>query len=205
MSNLAFKLLDTSAFNLLLNTNLRNFSVVSEVLMFHNIPFDTWTPNNDMEISIIELSFTSDCKFTDVYLLAYILKDYGLDEVWATRKIDKSVSLGTYFFQSKSPELFALAEGMKIDHFLNIDPKIDIQYIIDNLFEKRNSYEIAKDKHDQQDHYDNADNYEQEDYDTSDHYDWERETFDAMTDGQLGDYDDFDGDIDDVMVWAGRD
>lgn len=34
---------------------------------------------------------------------------------------------------------------------------------------------------------------------------YDRDTFDAMTDGQLGDYDDFDGDIDDVMIWAGRD
>lgn len=38
-----------------------------------------------------------------------------------------------------------------------------------------------------------------------DERDYDRDTFDAMTDGQLGDWDDFEGDIDDVMTWAGRD
>ena len=33
----------------------------------------------------------------------------------------------------------------------------------------------------------------------------DRETFNAMTDGTLGDYEDFDGDIDDIMTWAGKD
>ena len=33
-------------------------------------------------------------------------------------------------------------------------------------------------------------------------YDWRREYFDAMTDGQLGDYDDFEGNIDDIDTWA---
>jgi|GEM_PF-6554198 len=31
---------------------------------------------------------------------------------------------------------------------------------------------------------------------------WERDYFDAMTDGQLGDYDDFKGDIDDIDTWS---
>lgn len=33
----------------------------------------------------------------------------------------------------------------------------------------------------------------------------DRENFYAMTDGQLGDFDDYNGDIDGVMTWAGRD
>lgn len=45
------------------------------------------------------------------------------------------------------------------------------------------------------------DEYEQ-DYD--DPHDYAKDTFDAMTDGQLGSWDDFDGDIDDVMTWSGR-
>ena len=32
--------------------------------------------------------------------------------------------------------------------------------------------------------------------------DYERDYFNAMTDGQLGDYDDFDGNIDDIDTWA---
>lgn len=41
--------------------------------------------------------------------------------------------------------------------------------------------------------------------DCDDNNDYERDTFDAMTDGTQGDYDDFDGDNDDIMNWAGRD
>lgn len=33
----------------------------------------------------------------------------------------------------------------------------------------------------------------------------ERDSFNAMTDGQLGSYDDYNGNIDDIMNWAGRD
>lgn len=35
--------------------------------------------------------------------------------------------------------------------------------------------------------------------------DYDRDTFDALTDGQLGDWDDFGGDVDDARAWAGRD
>ena len=41
-------------------------------------------------------------------------------------------------------------------------------------------------------------------FDSDDYHDYDRDTFDAMTDGQLGDWDDFDGDIDDVSTWSGR-
>ena len=36
-----------------------------------------------------------------------------------------------------------------------------------------------------------------------DDYDWQRESFDALTDGQYGDYDDFDGDWDRLDDWRG--
>lgn len=45
-------------------------------------------------------------------------------------------------------------------------------------------------------------NYEHDYYDSSDNNDRDRDYFDAMTDGQLGDYDDFEGNMDDVDTWA---
>lgn len=36
-----------------------------------------------------------------------------------------------------------------------------------------------------------------------DDYDWQRENFNALTDGQYGDYDDFDGDFDRLDDWRG--
>lgn len=41
-------------------------------------------------------------------------------------------------------------------------------------------------------------------YDCDDDNDWKGDFFDAMTDGQLGDWEDFEGDTDDIMNWAGR-
>lgn len=202
MSNLAFRLLDTSAFNLLLNTNLSQFSVVSEVLSFHNIPFGIWTPDADLPVNIVELSFTRDCKFFYVYLLAYIFKDYGLKYVCPTRKINQTIRLGTYLYEAEFPEQHALAESMAIDSFLFLDPKLDTQYVIDNLFENRYSDDLEEEQDSEEEYDDNDHDYHSPNYED---HDWERETFDAMTDGQLGDYDDFEGNIDDVRTWAGRD
>ena len=36
-----------------------------------------------------------------------------------------------------------------------------------------------------------------------DYLDLKREYFDAMTDGQLGSYENFDGDVDDIDIWSG--
>lgn len=48
---------------------------------------------------------------------------------------------------------------------------------------------------------DNDESFEDDrEYDNSN--DWERDYFDAMTDGMLGDYEDFKGDIDDIQTWS---
>jgi tetratricopeptide (TPR) repeat protein len=46
---------------------------------------------------------------------------------------------------------------------------------------------------------------EDRDYGGYNDNDYDRDTFDALTDGQLGDWDDFGGDIDDARAWSGRD
>ncbi|GAB3870938.1 hypothetical protein GCM10028824_20160 [Hymenobacter segetis] len=53
-------------------------------------------------------------------------------------------------------------------------------------------------------------NFDLEDEEESDmnhyrNYNWEKETFDALTDGQMGDWDDYSGDIDDVKTSMGID
>ncbi len=51
--------------------------------------------------------------------------------------------------------------------------------------------------------YDNFKNREQDiESDNFEENNWEKDYFDAMTDGQMGDYDDFSGDIDDVDRWS---
>ncbi len=71
----------------------------------------------------------------------------------------------------------------------NIDDAVEYY---ENIFDLENEYCEEDDYVDEEPYYepDNQDN------------DWKRDYFDAMTDGQLGDYDDFGGDIDDIDTWA---
>jgi len=73
----------------------------------------------------------------------------------------------------------------------------DIIFFDGDLFKKY----ISDDEYYQEE---DDDDYDDDDYD-DDYHDYDRDTFNALTDGQLGDYDDFGGDIDDVMTWLGRD
>jgi len=63
---------------------------------------------------------------------------------------------------------------------------------------ERYSESISEEETESVDDYD-AD-FDDNSYDSEPDYD--RDYFDAMTDGQLGDYDDFDGNIDDIDTWA---
>lgn len=233
MNILAFKLINRNAFKLRFNTKLPNFYLIRELFKYYGIPIETWTPGTSMQMNLVEMSFTSKCNFQDVYLLATILKEFGLHSIYPSNKINNEISIGTYVHQIPSPENFYLGEPISIESFLAIDPKLTTQHVIDNYFKKdylldeteinavliKDFEEAAQQQledsldedqgqdKDNDDYDDGYDDYDEgyDDYDTYDDYDWERENFDAMTDGQLGDYDDFHGNIDDVMTWAGRD
>lgn len=69
-----------------------------------------------------------------------------------------------------------------------------IEYYDNNIIEDSDNEESFDDKD-----YEEDDGYYEPDYQEND---WKRDYFDAMTDGQLGDYDDFNGDIDDIDTWA---
>jgi hypothetical protein len=70
----------------------------------------------------------------------------------------------------------------------------------------KNSYEITSiddiiSNLTNDDEFDDDDEYYDDGYDSGGN-DWERDYFDAMTDGQMGDYDDFNGNIDDIDTWS---
>jgi len=127
------------------------------------------------------------------------LKDFGLEKIYASRRKNQEISVGTYFYQVNPLRKYALADGMEVEAFLKLDPKLDTFFVIDNLFENRYTDEVSEFEKKDSDY-----NYSYRS-DHNDDIDWEREAFDAMTDGQLGDYDDFNGDLDDVRTWSGRD
>lgn len=62
---------------------------------------------------------------------------------------------------------------------------------------------LVKDNDVDDEYSDEGDYYFEQDYDDGkDNSDWERDYFDAMTDGQLGSYDEFRGNMDDVDTWT---
>jgi hypothetical protein len=181
-----YKLLDTTSFNLRLNEDLSKFTLISELLTHNSIPFQTWNPEGNLSLEIVEMSFSINCKFQDIYLLAYLLKDFGLESVYPSRKQEVEISVGTYLHQVPNMGKYAMAEPMNIDSFLSIDPKSDTQIVVDSYFENKFSDEENGEDYEQ----DGEEDYEQ-DYDDRDDHDYERDTFDALTDGQYGDYDDW--------------
>jgi len=181
IETLIYKLLDTTSFNLKLNEELSKFTLISELLTHNNIPFETWNPEGNLSLEIVEMSFSINCKFQDIYLLAYLLKDYGLESVYPSRKQEVEISVGTYLHQVSSMGKYALAEPIDIDTFLSIDPKSNTQFAVDSHFENQ----FSNDENDDEDS-----EYEQ-DYNDRDDHDYDRDTFDALTDGQYGDYDDW--------------
>lgn len=82
--------------------------------------------------------------------------------------------------------VFEEGEDENIKHSYEI---ISIDYIISSS----TNYIISSSTNDVE--------YEDDRYDSGEN-DWESDYFDAMTDGQMGDYDDFDGTIDDIDTWA---
>lgn len=115
-----------------------------------------------------------------------------IDMLRKTEQFDKAKTICNIRLQQEDDELI-----IKILHFQN--QLIEVQdiktYKIEDAIEY---YENNIVDDDDEDLYEEDDNYEP-DYQEND---WRRDYFDAMTDGQMGDYDDFGGDIDDIDTWA---
>jgi len=141
-----YKLLDTGSFSLRLNEKLPTFTCISELLTHNNISFQTWYPKGDSFIETIEMAFSVNCNFQDVYLLAYLLRDFGLTSIYPSRKVEPEISIGTYLYQVNDMGEYALAEPMNINSFLNLDPKLDSLTIVTSFFENHFNYnEIEED------------------------------------------------------------
>ena len=163
LETLIYKLLDTTSFNLRLNEELSKFTLISELLTHNNIPFKTWEPDGSLSLEIVEMSFSINCKFQDIYLLAYLLKDFGLESIYPSRKQELEISVGTYLHQFSSIGKYAFADPMNIDSFLSIDPKSNTQFVVDSYFENQFS---------------NLENYG----DTENEYEEDRDSYEAQTD-----------------------
>jgi hypothetical protein len=183
--SILYKLLDTTSFKLRLNEFLPKYTLISELLSHNNIPYESWVPTADLDLGDIEMTFGINCKFQDIYLLAYLLKEFGLKSICPTKDDDQLIVVGTYLHHVENMGKYILAYPMDISTFLSIDPKSDTQDVISTLFDTNvlNLEDFA----DYAEYEENYSNHIYEKWD-EDHFDYDRANFDALTDGFEGDY-----------------
>ena len=88
-----YKLIDTTSFNLKLNETLPKFTLISELLSHYCIPFQTWNPKDNLSMEVIEMNFSVNCKFQDIYLFAFLLRDFGIESIYPSRKQESEISI----------------------------------------------------------------------------------------------------------------
>lgn len=139
------RLLDTSSFKLKINENLPIYSMLENFFSCYSVEFATWEPVVKKTPEIIELSFSVNCKFQDVYLIAHMLKEFGLERVYPSRKQEPEINIGTYLHQVLFLGKYAMAEPLDIDSFLLIDPKLSTQNAINSAFKNQFTDENMED------------------------------------------------------------
>jgi hypothetical protein len=210
------EILDTTSFRLRVNGDLPKFELISELLernyipfeSFYpsnrdtHLPFETWNPSTYLSLQPIEMCFSPICRFRDIYHLASWLKEFGIEQIYPSRTQFYGIVIGSTLFQTNNLGKYVLAESISLDSFLRIDPCLDTQKVLDMFFTNRLEY--VDDDVDDDDEYSESEENVFEIYNDEYSRNWKRDTFDAMTDGQLGDWKDFPGDIDDLLDWTGR-
>jgi len=177
------------------NTLVENSDDVSYAFQVLKIPFTTYEPEIGNPPDEINVCFGCDVELNIIYQTTYILKEIFGDALdiyisYATepKGSEKKVRVGTYITKDKDltniSESISAYEILKLDinnihreEFWGLFPNID--YTADGSCFERQEYEP--------------------DYDR---YDYSSETFNALTDGQYGDYEDFredGGNFDDLM------
>ncbi len=141
-----YKLLDVTSFNLRLNEGLPKFTLISELLKHNSIPFNTWKPKRHVQLEIVEMAFSVNCKFQDIFLLSYLLKELGLESIFPSRNPEPEIAIGTYLHQVTNLGKNAKAVPIDINTFLKIDPKLNTQIVIDSFFENHFSDEEFDDE-----------------------------------------------------------
>lgn len=188
VEKLIYKLIDINSFELRLNERLGDFDLISSIFKNKNIPYISWRRDEFVIIDVIEMSFSASCKFQDVYLLAYLLREIGLEHIYPSRKEESVISIGTYLFDFSdyNKNIYAMSKPMDIDDFLKIDPKLKTQDVINLYFNEQYSDEV--DESDEE--VDFEQDFEQDDIEDS-NYNLERDNFNALTDGMYGEFDDW--------------
>ena len=132
MDNLLYKLIEINDLKLKINERLPKFQIISQLLKHHHIPYESWYAESSLQR--VEMSFSINCNFKDVYLLAYLFRDYGVSRIYPSRNSNPEIMIGTYIYQYRDKSEYALARSITIEEFLKADPKTKSSDTIGVLF-----------------------------------------------------------------------
>jgi hypothetical protein len=212
--------LDSHSFNLILNEVLPNIDLLTQILSKNNIPFKIWkkTPYSlhpEKSIQKIEMSFSSKCNFKDVYLIANLLKDYGLQCVFPfvneRKHQENEIIIGSYLHTLPRLNFEASVGSANIESFLLNDPELSTKEIIQleflNIveFDDLNENFIHEKTNSSQFHIiSEIDKETAAEQFNEESLDRKIGIFNALTDGQFGDYEDWDRDIGNLKDFLGH-
>jgi len=204
-----------------INEKTPNFRLITKFFETNNIPFETFLPKAPPPKKF-EVSFHHECNFQDLFILTTILKIFGLKSVFYGSSGD-FINIGCYDaldhekFLEEVPQTiiniqsfpFHKWQGVSVDKLLKTPFHYDIREFIETHFDFLIGYGFTTIDTDQKLHELSEIEKEENEWieqqiknpsssqSSSDYYD--EQTFDALTDGQYGDYDDWKesgGDID---------
>lgn len=129
--------LDPAAFQLILNESLPRFGELSALLSKNRIPFEATQAAQNFSLQVLQMGFSPKCNFRDVYLLALLFKEFGLQHVYPLNTKKPIVQFGTYLhkFPRRTWADFIVGDPMDVDSFLEIPADTPMKEVIDSFFD----------------------------------------------------------------------
>ena len=174
-----------------INEKTPNFRLITKFFETNNIPFETFSPSSfTPPPKNFQISFHDGCNFQDLFILTTILKIFGLKSVFYESR-GNFINIGSYHDVIDSGWSKCLTgEGVSVDELLKTPFYSDTHEFIETHLGHPIGYDpnpVSPEDHDWE--------FIQQEIknpsfspSSSDYYD--EQTFDALTDGQYGDYDD---------------
>lgn len=149
--------------------------------------------NSNEKPERFDISFGPEVAFEDLYVIARVIKAYGVQAIFYSKNAKNAIIIGSMVNEVPGGQL--IENGVTIDEFIDW-PYIGSTYNLilirfDNLSFAPKSVSRGGNSDDASNNY-------------SSREECDRNNFDALTDGQYGDYDDFDGDWDSLDDRNGR-
>lgn len=195
------KLYDGTEINITINQYSKNYKLIMRFFNHLNISFNPSLPSFEEELFLsneplnpfslqniekytpknFNLTFGLETNFQDLYILIEILGNFGLEKVFYSNEKDKSVFIGSH---NEKKYKYLLSKEIEIDKILEMPFYYSTINVLCEYYNISEAYILDKVNRDLAEE-ESIDNFNRIDIDA------DRETFNALTDGQYGDYEDF--------------